>query len=102
MALTVNARLVEAVVRKLEDLARALDKASVAEFIELYRRPRRMLYLSFASGVVRGFGIAVGFTIVSAVFLTLLARVAALNLPVIGEFIAGIARIVQRELAVGP
>lgn len=78
-----------------------MERHSLAELIELFRNPRRMLLLSFASGVARGFGIAVGFTIIGALFLYTLGRVAALNLPVIGEFIAEITRIVQGELS-GP
>jgi len=96
-----NRRLLERVLDKLAHLAAALEKASVAEFIELYRRPRRLLYLNFLSGLSRGFGIAVGFTVVGALFLYLLGQLAALNLPIIGEFVADIIRIVQGELAAG-
>lgn len=84
---------------RLDELALAMEKANVAEFIELYRRPARLLALNFFAGLVRGFGIAVGFTAVGAVFLYLLGRLAALNLPVIGSFVAEVVRIVQTELA---
>ncbi len=98
----ISAGLLETLLVKLEKLAAAVEKASVAEFIELYREPRRMLYLSFISGIVRGFGLAIGFTVVGALFLYLLGLVASWNLPVVGEFIAEIARIVQTELAQRP
>ena len=94
----VNNKLIEALIRRLDGLLAAFEKASVAEFIELYRKPRRLLYLNFISGLVRGFGIAVGFTAVGAIFLYLLGKIAALNLPFIGHFIAEIARIVEFEL----
>lgn len=96
-----NGRLLERVLDRLAHLAAALEKASVAEFIELYRRPRRLLFLNFLSGLSRGFGIAVGFTVVGALFLYLLGQLAALNLPIIGELVADIIRIVQGELAAG-
>lgn len=96
-----NGRLLERVLDRLAHLAAVLEKASVAEFIELYRRPRRLLFLNFLSGLSRGFGIAVGFTVVGALFLYLLGQLAALNLPIIGEFVADIIRIVQGELAAG-
>ena len=83
---------------RLEELARALEKASVAEFIQLYRRPGRLLVLNFLAGLSRGFGIAVGFTVVGALFLYLLGRLATLNVPLIGSFVAEIVRIVQSEL----
>lgn len=98
---TVPQAMATRLIRRLDELILAMEKASLAEFIELYRRPARLLSLNFVAGVVRGFGIAVGFTAVGAVFLYLLGRVAALNLPYIGNFVAEIVRIVQTELA-GP
>ncbi|HHW08938.1 MAG TPA: hypothetical protein GXX29_03065 [Firmicutes bacterium] len=83
---------------KLEKNLAAWEKAGMADLVALYENPRRLLWLNFISGISRGFGIAVGFTLIGAVFLLLLARIAALNLPIIGEFIADIARIVQNEL----
>jgi len=48
--------------------------------------------------VARGFGIGIGFTVVSALFLLLLGRIAQLNLPIIGEFLGDLVRLVQLEL----
>lgn len=94
--------LIQDLMGKIEELNESLEKASIAEYIELYRKPRRLLYLNFLAGIVRGFGIAIGFTVVGAFFLYGLGRIAALNLPVVGEFIAEITRIVQNELARRP
>ncbi|WP_324667655.1 DUF5665 domain-containing protein [Geochorda subterranea] len=86
-------------IARLDELVAAMEKASVAEFIELYRHPMRLLSLNFVAGVFRGFGIAVGFTAVGAVFVYALGRLAALNLPFIGNFVAELVRIVQVELS---
>ncbi len=94
--------LIETLLKKLETMSSAMEKASVAEFIELYHHPWRLMYLNFIGGIVRGFGLAVGFTVVGAAFLFFLGRLAALNLPIVGEFVAEIARIVQEELANRP
>lgn len=94
-----NSGLVRTLLTKLEQLALALEKASMAEYIELYRKPRRLLYLNFLAGIARGFGLAIGFTVVGAFFLYGLGKLASWNLPVVGEFIAEITRIVQHELA---
>lgn len=96
-----NPTIYAALIDKIEQLLTAMERHSLAELIELFRRPRRMLFLSFTSGIARGFGIAVGFTVVGAVFLYVLGRLAALNLPLIGEFVAEIAQIVQGKLT-GP
>ncbi|MBO8141664.1 MAG: hypothetical protein H0Z37_05705 [Firmicutes bacterium] len=95
----VNRKLVEKFLVRVESLLTLMERHSLAELIELYRSPRRMIVLSFTSGVARGFGVAVGFTLIGAVFLYVLGRLAMLNLPIIGEFVADIARIVQGELS---
>jgi hypothetical protein len=84
--------------QKLEQATDAFAKSGMADYVELYRRPRRMLWLNFIAGLARGFGMAVGFTVIGAVFLLILARLATFNLPIIGEFVADVARIVQNEL----
>lgn len=95
----ISAHLLKVLLAKIERLSQSLEKAAIAEYVELFRNPLRLLYLNFLAGVFRGFGIAVGFTIVGAVFLVLLGRLAALNLPLIGDFIADIVRVVQEQLA---
>jgi hypothetical protein len=102
MANKISSGLVQNLLQKLEELNESLEKASIAEYIELYRKPRRLLYLNFLAGIVRGFGIAIGFTVVGAFFLYGLGKIASLNLPVVGEFVAEITRIVQNELARRP
>ncbi len=98
----ISSGLVQTLIIKTEELTQSLERASIAEYIELYKKPRRMLYLSFLSGIARGFGLAIGFTIVGAFFIYILGKIASLNLPIVGNFIAEIARIVQNELAVRP
>jgi hypothetical protein len=90
--------LIQALIRRLEQAAEVFGRSGIAEYVELYRHPGRMLWLNFLAGLARGFGIAVGFTAIGAVFLIFLARLAALNLPIIGEFVADVARVVQNEL----
>ena len=94
----INDKLLGTLIKRLDGLSASLEKASIAEYVELFRQPRRLLYLNFLAGIVRGFGIAVGFTAVGAIFLYLLGKVAALNLPIIGRFLAEIAGIVEVEL----
>ncbi|WP_406678678.1 DUF5665 domain-containing protein [Neomoorella carbonis] len=82
----------------MQQLTAAIEKASIAEWIEIYRRPWRLLYLNFAAGVARGLGIAVGFTILGAIVIYIIRELALLNLPVIGKLIAEIVRMVQQEV----
>jgi len=85
-------------VGKIQELIDTVEKANVAEWIELYRRPGRLLLLNFAAGIARGLGIAVGFAILGALVIYVVKQLALLNLPLIGKFIAEIVRMVQKEI----
>lgn len=84
--------------KQIEGLAENMHKMNVAEYIELMRSPKYMLYINFISGLARGLGIAVGATILGALMLMLLFRLAELNIPFIGFFIAKVVKIVQTYL----
>jgi hypothetical protein len=84
--------------QQIDHLNRMLERANLVEYMQLIQSPRRMFFLNFFAGVARGFGIAVGFTIIGALFVYLLTRLASLNLPIIGEFIAQLVRIVEQQL----
>lgn len=94
-----KAGIFDTLLRRVEGAVEAFNKAGLAELVELYRNPWRMLWLSLVSGMARGFGIAIGVSLVSALFVALIVRLASLNLPIIGEFIASIAGIVQYEMS---
>ncbi len=84
---------------QINELALNMEKMKLAEYVNLLENPRRLLYINFIAGVARGLGIAVGFAILGAVIIYILQRIVALNLPVIGKFIAEIVTIVQTNLA---
>lgn len=91
-------RLLTEITERMDLLAERMQKMNVAEYIELVRSPRRMIWINFLSGLARGLGVAVGATVLSALVLMLLFRLAELNVPVIGFFIARIVKIVQTYL----
>lgn len=73
-------------------------KYGIVEYAEFFKRPGRVVWVNLLGGIARGVGIAIGFTLVAALLIWFLTRLAALNLPVIGHFIADLTRIVQYEL----
>lgn len=77
---------------------RQLEKSRIAEYTELLNRPWRLVWLNLISGTARGVGIAIGFTFFAATIIYVLQILGALNLPIIGDYIADIVRIVQRQL----
>ncbi len=88
----------ERIDEKLKDISVKMDKLQIAEYIELLNNPKRFLLINFMSGIARGFGMAIGFFVLGALALYLLGRLAVLNLPIIGDYITEIVRIVQERL----
>lgn len=70
----------------------------LAEYVKLLDHPWRLLYINFIGGLARGFGVAIGFTILGAVLIYFLRILVMLNLPLIGDFIAEIVRMVQLKV----
>jgi hypothetical protein len=54
--------------------------------------------LNFAAGLARGLGLAVGFSILGALVILVLRRLVVLNLPLIGDFIAELIKLVNRSM----
>jgi len=81
-----------------ERLALTLERARIGEYVQLMQDPLRLIYLNFLSGLARGFGLAIGFTILGAVVIYVLQRLVALNLPFLGKVIADLIGAVQKNM----
>lgn len=90
--------LLEEIHLLIQKLALLLEKSQIREFTNLMHSPRKLIWLNVLGGIGRGVGIAIGLTVITAVILYFLQLLGALNLPIIGDFIAEIVRIVQRQL----
>jgi len=88
----------EKLYKKIDELAIGMEKMKLAEYIQFLNNTRRMLIVNFLAGLARGFGMAIGFTVLGAIALYFLRRIAYENLPIIGDFIAEIVKIVQNHL----
>lgn len=80
----------------LEGVTSYIERMRIKEYIETIQTPVKLMYVNFLAGVFRGFGMAVGMTVLFALLVYLLHRLAAL--PVIGNFIAELVKIVTEEL----
>ncbi|EGG38293.1 hypothetical protein SAMN04488688_112173 [Paenibacillus sp. cl141a] len=87
-----------AIHRMTTDIAQQLEKARIAEYTQLLNRPWKLIWTNLLAGSARGVGIAIGFTFFAATIIYALQALGALNLPIIGDYIADIVRIVQRQL----
>ena len=88
----------EDMAKKMEEYLQALERLHLPEYIRYLDDRKRMMRYQFLGGLARGMGMAVGFTLLGAVLVILLQRLAQQNLPVIGDFLAQIVTIVQRRL----
>jgi hypothetical protein len=80
------------------DLSQQMEKFNLAEYMNNLNNPRRYIIVNFIGGLFRGFGIALGMTILGAIALYILQRLVVLNLPLIGDFLADLVRIVLTYL----
>ena len=83
---------------KIDNLSKIMQCMSTAEYKEMIRSPKRMILVNFIAGLARGFGVAIGATVLGAMFLLFLFRLAKLNLPLIGKYIAEVVMIVESYL----
>ena len=74
-----------------------LNKNNVLDLIELTGNTKKYLARSFSSGIVKGAGIGIGFSIITAVIIYFLQKLIKLNIPGISKYIADIVEIVQRS-----
>lgn len=88
----------DGLIRRLETCVQQMERLHLAEYIAYVDDRRRLMRSQFLSGLSRGVGMAIGFTVLGAVLVVLLRRLAEQNLPLIGDFLAQIVTIVQRRL----
>ncbi|MDF2835559.1 MAG: hypothetical protein K0Q63_1199 [Paenibacillus sp.] len=96
--MTVLQRSLEAVDKRLEHIASEMERTHIAEYVDLLNRPVKLIWRNLLAGTARGVGIAIGFTFFAATILYVLRILGALNLPIIGDYIADIVKIVQIQL----
>jgi len=87
--------------RQIDTIANHLERAQLAEYVQLLNSPRKLIMTNLLAGVARGVGIAIGVTIFSATIVYVLRQIGALDLPIIGHYIADLVETVQAHMAEG-
>ncbi|MDL2217086.1 DUF5665 domain-containing protein [Christensenellaceae bacterium OttesenSCG-928-M15] len=83
--------------KKLDALAFKLDNAGFQEYVDYTTDKKRMYKNAFRSGLLRGLGTAVGFTLLGALALYILRLLAQSSIPFLGDVIAEIVKIVDSK-----
>ena len=84
--------------KRINELSLMLEKLKLAEYLKHLNNVKRMMWTNFVGGLARGFGIAVGFTLLGAIVIYLLQKSFLNNLPVIGDIIADIIEIANDRI----
>ncbi|MEL7622745.1 MAG: DUF5665 domain-containing protein [Clostridiales bacterium] len=90
--------VVEKAIGQLEAFALRLEQSKIAEYMDYLSKPGRLIRMNFLMGAARGFGFAVGLTVLGAVIIYFLQYLVRLNLPVISKFIADIFVLANQYL----
>ncbi len=93
-----NNQLFDSLNKKIDEMSLKMEKMKFVDYVYFLEHPRKMLWANFISGMARGFGIAIGFTLLGAVAIYVLNKIVQYNLPYIGEFISEIVKIVQSSM----
>ncbi|WP_027627825.1 DUF5665 domain-containing protein [Ruminiclostridium cellobioparum] len=93
-----NNQLLDSLNKKIDEMSLKMEKMKFVDYVYFLEHPRKMLWANFISGMARGFGIAIGFTLLGAVAIYILNKIVQYNLPYIGEFISEIVKIVQSSM----
>lgn len=86
------------IVAQIDRWLAAMERLRLADYVRYVDDRRRLIRTSFLSGVARGLGMAVGFTILGAMLVLALQDLARRNLPLISDFLAQIVGVVQNKL----
>ena len=82
-------------IKKIDKLNNTLIENNILDIANLIGNKKQIFLRNFFSGVFRGIGIGIGFTLITAIIVIILRKIVALNLPIIGEFVADIVDIVK-------
>lgn len=89
--------IIEELNKKLDHINYILTKNKVLDLVELLGNRKKLFFRNLWSGMVKGIGIGIGVTIITAIIVLILRKIVMLNIPIIGEYIADIVDIVQRN-----
>ena len=71
-------------------------RPAILELIEIAGDSRKYLFRNFMSGISKGIGIGIGFSIITALIIYVMQKIIRLNIPVLSQYISDIVEIVER------
>lgn len=82
---------------KIDNLIKILEKSNLEDITDTFLSKKELIKRNLIAGIFRGIGIGIGVTVITAILVLFLRRIVALNIPVIGEYIADLVEIVEKS-----
>lgn len=87
-------KVLKIIEHKLESLILIMERSRIRDYMMLTDSRRRLFAINFLAGLGKGFGQAIGFSVLAALAVYLISK--WVNLPIIGEYIAEFLDIVEK------
>ncbi|MEG2246632.1 MAG: DUF5665 domain-containing protein [Peptostreptococcaceae bacterium] len=87
-------KTLQVVNNKLDSLMYTIERSRIRDFMMLTDSRKRLFTTNFIAGIGKGFGQAIGFSILTAVFIYMIST--WVDLPIIGEYIAEFLDIIDK------
>ena len=82
--------------KKIDELNNNFAKSNLVEISYILGNKLEIAKRNLLAGILRGVGIGIGFTLITAIILLILQKIVVLNIPVIGEYIGDIIDIIEK------
>ncbi|QRG70686.1 DUF5665 domain-containing protein [Brevibacillus choshinensis] len=78
---------------RMDKIAMFMEDIRLADIVQNYTAPRKLLWINFLAGLARGLGLTIGTALVLALLGSLLTQF--LSIPIIGDYIKELVDYVQ-------
>jgi len=82
---------------KIDKINDSLEKTNFLQWSYILGSRKEIFKRNFLAGIARGLGMTVGVTIITAIVIYILQKMMVLNIPLIGEYITELVRIVEKN-----
>ena len=82
--------------KKIDELNNNFAKSNLVEISYILGNKLEIAKRNLLAGILRGVGIGIGFTLITAIILFILQKIVVLNIPIIGEYIGDIIDIIEK------
>ena len=83
---------------RFDSYIKRIEMLKLSELLLYADNWKKRLLFDFLSGIARGVGFSIGFTLLGALILYFLRNAALANLPIIGRFLGEVLRIAEESL----